>query len=296
MRESLALLIPVFNNLSYTKSCINGLKKIINPEKVKIIVADDNSTDGTAQWIKENHPDVILLKGNGSLWWSGSVNLAMKYVMDNHLADYMLWWNNDIVPADGYFTQLGELLSTLDPNVVIGSKIYASEDLGTVWSMGGRFNPHTGKRFMHAYMQADNDGYSEPLEADWLPGMGSVFHRSVVEKIGYVDEKDFPQYHGDSDYTLRAKKAGFKIIIYPQLKIWNDISNSGQLHGETFKGLINSFTLVKSKYNIIKDLKFFKRHAKSPVAYFFLLKEYFKYVGGFFKWQFIGLFKKSHVK
>ena len=76
-------------------------------------------------------------------------------------------------------------------------------------------------------MGNDSELLNEKIECDWLPGMGTVTHKSVYEKIGMLDEIRFPQYHGDSDFTLRAKKRGYKIIVYPDLKIYNDNRNTG---------------------------------------------------------------------
>ena len=156
--------------------------------------------------------------------------------------------------------------------------------------MGGLFDAFTGKKSMVGTGLQDNECFQKAIEVDWLPGMGTVTHYSVYKKIGMLDEKIFPQYHGDSDFTLRAKQNGYKIVVYPSLKIYNDNSHSGLRHQESLRGLVKSLFSIKSNYNIKKDIKFYNRYSRSYRAYFFLFRRYFKYIVGFFKWKFLGTF------
>lgn len=294
----IAIVIPVFNGLEFTKAC---LKNFYNPDnsiennelEYSVVIVDDGSTDGSGDWIKSNFPQVKILNGDGELWWSGGINLAVRYALDELQSDYILWWNNDIIADDNYFTKLSELLKNNDSNVILGSKIYLAQDGKTVWSVGGEYNPKNGFKDMIGRGQSDSGELSQIKECQWLPGMGTVTHKSVYEKIGYLDDDNFPQYHGDSDFTYRAFKAGFKILAYPELKIFNNTENSGLKHGESFKRLRQSLFSIRSNFNIKKDLLFNKKHAESIFAYKVMFAKYFKYIGGFFKWKLLGLFGRS---
>jgi GT2 family glycosyltransferase len=125
--------------------------------------------------------------------------------------------------------------------------------------------------------------------------MGTLVPVAVIHRIGYWDDKHFPQYHGDSDFTYRARRAGFKIIVHPDLKIWNDKSSSGLTHGDSLKGLFRFFTSIRSNLNIRKNIQFYHRHAVSWRAYGFLIGYYMKIMGGFVKWKVLALFGKSRV-
>jgi GT2 family glycosyltransferase len=268
----------------------------LDSPKISIIVIDDGSTDGTYDWISNNYPDIHILKGDGNLWWSGSINMGCKYAIDNLNADFVLWWNNDILCSDDYFSQLCHILSSHEENYIIGSKILRLHDK-LIWGMGGKFDPNTGKKFMYGERQPDSEYFAKPFNVDWFPGMGTCIHRCVFESIGYLDAESFPQYHGDSDFTFRACKFGFNLMAFPQLIIYNDVSNTGIHHGSSFKYLWASLTNIKSNYNIKKNLVFLKKHATSTRAYLPLLRKYFKYVGGFFKWKLLELIgvKKQYL-
>lgn len=300
IKLKISVLIPVHNGLDFTMKCLRNFDTALAgfPDaqtEYHLVVIDDGSNDGTQEWIRANYPSVTILEGDGNLWWSGGINTGTRYALEILKSDYILWWNNDITAAQDYFTVLSELLQNERPEIA-GSKIYYAHDPQRVWSMGGIFNTRTGTKYMTGMGKTDCPGLSRVHDADWLPGMGTIIHRSVFDKIGMLDEKNFPQYHGDSDFTFRARLAGYHIRVYPRLKIWNDKSNSGLLHRDSWALLFRSLNDIKSGYHFGKDLLFYRKYATSILAYQTIAIKYCLYVGGFVKWRILSLFgirKKS---
>jgi GT2 family glycosyltransferase len=301
-KYKIALVFPIFNGLEFTKACLNQLAdsfRIIDPKKeiFEIVVADDGSTDKSKEWINQQYPYIHVLQGDGNLWWSGGINLAVNYAIDKLNVDYLLWWNNDILPADDYFKNLLNIIESSNEKTIIGSKIYYADKKDIIWSMGGLFDQKTGEKSMIGNDICDSEEFNVPKEADWLAGMGSLFHSSVYKEIGMLDSDNFPQYHGDADFTLKAKRNGYMIIVYPELKIYNDKRQSGLQHGESLKLLMESLYSIRSNYNIKKDFKFYRVHGTSLKAYLPVTKKYVHYIGGFFKWKFfkmLGIKRKAH--
>jgi len=292
-KVKLGILIPVFNGLEFTKKCLVDLDTLkkhasLNDEQAPVVVIDDGSTDGTHEYIKSNHPNIHVLKGDGGLWWTGGINKGLDFALNELQCNYILWWNNDIEPKDDYLTKILEKIQETDTNTILGSKIF-DKNKNRIWGMGGYFNPRTGAKAMYRDGNPEDALYQSPLEVDWLPGMGSVFHKSVFEKVGMLDYERFPQYHGDSDFTYRAKLNGFKIIAYPDLLLWNDTTNTGLKHGEKLSNLIKSMKTIKSNYNFKKDMIFFKLYAQSPLAYRWIFSKYFRYIAGFLKWRMLSV-------
>lgn len=291
---NITIIVPVFNGLEHTKKSMHSLFHLCRIEdlnsRFNVVVVDDGSQDNSYEWIRENYPQVLLLQGTGDLWWSGSINAGVEYALGDLNSDYIVWWNNDILPDEQYFRKLESILNNIPDKTIVGSKIFMDEKRSIIWSMGGIFNPRTGRKYMTASGFADNGKYSEPVQADWLPGMGTITPRSVYDKIGLLDQGRFPQYHGDSDFTLRAGSAGYSIKVFPELVIYNDTSHSGIRHNESFNRLILSMTSIKSNYNIKKDLLFYRKHVTSAYAYTTLIEKYFRYIGGFIKWKVLRVF------
>lgn len=290
----ISIVFPIFNGLAYTKACLASLFNDNEIDKKKaeinIVIIDDGSKDGSSEWIAQNYPNVLLLEGDGDLWWGGGINKGIDYALDVLHSDYILWWNNDIIAENDYFNNLIDIINSMDQNTIVGSKIFVSQQRDIVWALGGFFDPYSGKKGMVHAGQPDADNMQDPIEVDWLPGMGTLIHKSVFKNIGLVDNATFPQYHGDSDFVFRAKENGYKIMAYPALRLYNDTTNSGLRHHESLKLLFRSLGSIRSNYNIKKELKFYRRYAKSNRAYYTLFKRYFKYIGGFFKWKFLNAF------
>ena len=110
----ISIIIPVYNRLEVT---IDGLQKLTASLKehnlsikshfnYEIIVVDDGSTDGTSKWIIENYPSINILKGDGNLWWSGAINLGVKYSIETLDSEHVILWNNDIFPQNNFFKQV----------------------------------------------------------------------------------------------------------------------------------------------------------------------------------------------
>jgi GT2 family glycosyltransferase len=295
--EKIAILIPVFNRLEYTKECLDILKQqestsFFKNNEIRIIVSDDASTDGTAEFIRTRYPEIIVLQGNGNLWWSGCMNLGINYALQNLGSDFVLFWENDITPDNQYFENLQSIITHWQKGTLVCSKIKIKSQPDKIFAMGGIFNFHTGFKKLVGTGDFDGPEYNKIFEADWFCGQGILIHKSIFEKVGLLDEKIFPQYHGDSDFALRAKKAGFRNLIFPDLVVWNDTDTTGigHIENKTLRQFGQSLVSIRSNYGLSKDIKFYNRHVTNLLAYRYLILKYVTYIGGYFKWKFLGLF------
>jgi len=293
----IAFIIPVFNRLEHNKECLRILDQQKDTRFFKeneniIIFVDDGSTDGTEEWIHDNYPDVSVLRGDGNLWYSGSLNYGIKYALEELQCDFIQIWENDIVPGEGYFDHMQEILEQWDGKSLIASKLYYQNTPDVIFSMGGIFNPRTGYKTLIGRNQKDSPEYEVDREVDWFSGQQGLIHREIVEKVGYLDNKNFPQYHADVDYSLRVKKAGYKNMIYPRLKLYNDSEATGinQLKNKTLKQFIETLYSIRSNNNIRKDIIFYRKHTTNILAYRGLIKKYYIYTGSFVKWKVLGWF------
>jgi GT2 family glycosyltransferase len=218
------------------------------------------------------------------------MNMGAEYAVNQLNADYILLWNNDIFAMKNYFQSLLQIIKESNQDVIYGSKIYSNIEKSIIWSMGGVFQPKRGNFYMIGYNEVNSQLFEKEQLANWLPGMGTLIPRKVILHTGYWDPINFPQYHGDVDYTYRAGMNGFTILVSPQLCLFNDTSHSGNKEINTLKDLILSFSDRKSLYNIPVNLIFFRKYSTSIFAYNYLIKMYFRYIGGFFKWKLLHLF------
>ncbi len=290
-----AILIPVFNNINYTQKCLESLDTLIKSQNLEkyftIVLIDDGSKDQTSEFVRSAYPFVHVLNGDGNLWWSGAINAGAIYAKDQLHSDYLLLWNNDILCEDNYFRKLIDLQERLNGNQIIGSKIYMDNTWKRTWSLGGKLNNRTGVIYMIGYDKPDESGCSTSEEIEWIPGMGTLIPISVIDKIGLWDQVNFPQYHGDLEFTYRAYINGYKLAIDPELKIANDTRNSNMKHEGSFKNLLNLFVDKRSLYNFKVNTTFINKYGVGPFKYSYLFKFYTILLLSFVKHFVIRFFK-----
>jgi len=295
--KKIAFIIPVHNRLVYTRECLALLQQhkdstFYRNNRIYTIVIDDGSTDGTSQMIRDEFPEVIVLQGDGNLWYSGCLNLGIRHALRELDCDFINIWENDIVPAEHYFDNLQSIMERWDGKSLICSKLVYKNHPEIVFSMGGVFNSRTGHKSLIGRNKPDGPEYQKTIEADWFSGQQLLLHKDIISAVGYFDDKNFPQYHADIDYSLRAKKAGFKNVIYPELILLNDSETTGINHArnKSFRQFFDSLTSIRSNTNIYKDFLFYKKHSSSILAYAALVNRYTIYTLSFIKGKVYALF------
>jgi hypothetical protein len=270
MKTKISLIIPVFNGRVHLQKSLPSLLRQIqqsNTLDCRIIVVDDKSSDGTALWLNDTFPEIIVLHGDGNLWWSGGVNRGIEWVQSHADSRFVLLWNHDTECADDYFEQLGTLIQTIPPRQIVTSKVYFLDRPDVIFNFGCYYYPVTGVNVQHGYGMQDGPSFHQPTEVDWTGGMGTLIPMEVFLLTGLFDAKHFPQYYGDCDFFLRARKKGYSIFAYPQLRIWNDKSHSGLEHKGKWSLYWDTLFSLRSNHNLKVQWAFVTRHATSPLAY-----------------------------
>jgi len=268
-----SIIVPVHNGIEFTKRMIKSLKNIFY-HNYKIIIVDDGSTDKTYEKVKDYNKDIIIIKGNGNLFWSGGVNKGIKHALNKLNTDYILLLNNDNLVEKNF---LNELVKTAQKNEadVVSSKVFYENKKGMFYGGGiitwsGLLKLIRDKRF------------KKTTPVQWFTGMGVLIKKDLFEEVGFFDEKEFPQYYGDSDFALKVYKNGYKILYEPESIIYNDKRQSFDSHKKNIKLLLKNLTEFKSPHNFKIVKKFYKKHMpiwKLPVIIF---HKYFKYFASFF--------------
>jgi GT2 family glycosyltransferase len=215
-QNSLSIIIPVYNRKALTLACLQNLRSHGDLFKYQVIVVDDNSSDGTSTAIQETYPEVIVLHGDGNLWWTGAIALGMKYAYDLG-AEHLIWLNNDCEFSCNTISDLVGFVSEHEM-AIAGCQGIERENPNKI-VFGGKSKTWKGYRFMCPPSNT-------VTRCDLLSGNIVCLPRSVVNLIGYPDSKSTPHYGGDSLYLILATKAGFSIYIDSRNQVFS-------LHGES---------------------------------------------------------------
>jgi len=212
--ESIYIIIPVHNRKALTLACLENLKTNGDLQKYQVIVVDDGSSDRTTEEVKANYPEVIVLQGDGNLWWTGAIALGMEFA-DQKGATHFIWLNDDSLTKPNTLNLLVDFLQD-HPNSIVGASCYISESEILV---------ETGFK-VHLRVKALED---EVVEVDGLSGYCVGISASIFKQIGAPDANKFRQYTGDGMYTLKATRAGFKAYILGKAKV-NLVAEQDPIH------------------------------------------------------------------
>lgn len=225
------VLMPVFNRLKFTQLMINFLRAQNLEEPISIVVIDDGSTDGTAEYLRIQG-DIIVLQGNGSLWWGGAIDLGLKYLFTQaHDADWVMMVNND-TSIDKNFIQKLLTLAKRHAPAAVGSAITLQESPYQCLSLGAKID---------AWRCRVEDLLDTPLgihmasldffQADALSGRGVIYPLQALKQVQGMRIFWLPHYMADLELSLRVKAAGWQLLVSPSITV-----QSANEFGNSYKG------------------------------------------------------------
>lgn len=276
----IGIVIPVFNRLTCTIACLESLKKVKYPN-VEIIIIDDGSTDGTYEVISKAHPYVVLLKGDGNLWWSEATNMGVRRAMVDN-CEYVLFLNNDDEVEDSILYHLA-LCAKDNPKSIIGCKVRNYDRPNMLVFAGGDCDWERKGLFTYGYGEKDEGQHDTRRDIKWIPGAGTFVKVDVFLDIGLIDDRAFPHYAADIDFTLRAYESGYRIIFEPNAVLYKKMGVnrlSSNRNYSILQTLIMPLFIRRSSINLCLQAKFLWRHCpKKYVLKIFILKYYNYYKG-----------------
>ncbi len=211
-RKLLFVVIPVHNRCDETRRCLDCLQKQTLDE-FEVVVVDDGSTDGTQEMLMRDFPEVVRVEGDGSLFWTGATNAGIRYALGKG-AELIVTLNNDVLVKDDY---LARMLSAhqREPNSLICSLNLSQEEPSRLLFAGvesySSWSAKTLKR--GCVFQVYDDSCQGLLSSYCLPGRGLLIPRVAFGSVGLFDEKRFLHYAADNDFSMRAKKDGYKLLV-----------------------------------------------------------------------------------
>lgn len=219
----IAIIILNWNGRSDTLECLESLSHL-SYSNYEVCVVDNASTDGSEAAIQKLFPNVNVILNEQNLGFAGGNNVGIKLALEEG-AEYILLLNNDTFVDPDVVSALMKIAKSDVCIGIVGPKIYYNDKPQTIWFAGGTFSCRQPSSFHIGKDELDVGQYDAPIECDYVTGCAMFIKAAVFKRIGIFDERYF-LYYEETDFCLRAKDEGFKIMTAPAAKVWHKISSS----------------------------------------------------------------------
>ncbi|NRY63610.1 glycosyltransferase [Clostridium beijerinckii] len=199
-----SIIILTYNNIDYNRICIESIRKYTATGTYEIIIVDNNSTDGTREWLKEQN-DIKLILNDENVGFPRGCNLGIDAAeKDNDI----LLLNNDTKVSPRWLDNLKICL-------------YSDESIGAVGPITNNCSNYQGinvpySTIDHMIEFASNNNISAPEKWEQKPRLIAfcmLIKRTVIDKIGNLDERFTPGNFEDDDLCMRIIEAGYKLMV-----------------------------------------------------------------------------------
>src|SRR5829696_6088329 len=209
----LEIVTPVHNRRSETLRCLKSLSRSrLNGIEAHVIIVDDGSTDGTAEAVRSEYPEVEIVEGDGNLWYTAGTNRGLAAAL-KHDPDYILAINNDSIFDENCVRRLVECAEKHKRSVV-GSLLVNWDEPPKIFQVAPKWNMWGGG-YRHWQNQTVFTVPEKPWEVELIVGNCVLYPADAVREVGFMDEKKLVQY-GDAEYTPRMRRRGWRLLIEPK--------------------------------------------------------------------------------
>jgi GT2 family glycosyltransferase len=215
-----SVVIPSWNGAHLLPTCLDSLRAQ-RYARLEVVVADGNSTDGTAELLDRRYPEVRLLRLPANFGFSGNVNAGLRAARGELFA----LLNNDAAAEPDWVAALVAALEAAPRAGSLASKLLHFDARQTIASAGDLLR-RSGLAAQRGNGQPD-DGRFERLESVFsASGGAALYRRALLADVGLLDE-GYGSYLEDLDLGLRARLRGWDCLFVPGARVYHRVSATG---------------------------------------------------------------------
>lgn len=199
-----SIVILTYNQLEYTKVCIDSIRKYNSADNCEIIIVDNHSTDGTVEWLKDQ-VDIKYILNNENRGFPTGCNQGIELSQKDN--DIFLLNNDTVIMPNSIFNLRMGLYS--DEN--IGATGAISNNVSYYQQISQQYEDFNGyMNFAISNNITNNNSYDQRVK---LVGFAMLIKRHVLDKVGLLDERFTPGNYEDDDLSLRIIVEGYKLLL-----------------------------------------------------------------------------------
>jgi len=253
----LSISIVNWNNKDFLKRCLDSIYSETEGIKYEVIVADNNSSDGSVEMLRCDFPDVRVISNLENKGYAKANNEIIKVSKGR----YILILNPDTLILDNALKKMVDFMDGRMDVGLLGCKIYTSESRNSIQPSAFRRFPTSANDLLYRIIALRLKGafpgsrlvsrlvdfYSPFLrdssttqEVAHIVGAAMLVRRQVTER-GILLDDSFFSFFEETDWCRRIRRDGWKIYYFPEAEIvhfynqaWEKRADRDKIHYESF--------------------------------------------------------------
>lgn len=221
---SVTAIVLSWNGRERTLACLRTLEQVTY-RPFSVLVVDNGSVDGSAHAVAAEHPDAKLVRLPENLGFAGGMNAGARVAFADGAGAVVLL-NNDMEVDPGFIEPLVAALRRDAAAAAACAQILFTGEPARVWYAGASF---AGRRGHHGrnvrYGKPPLPATAPPYATDRACGGAMLLTAARYQELGLFDEALFA-YAEDTDWSLRARKAGLRPLVVPASVVHHAVSAS----------------------------------------------------------------------
>jgi GT2 family glycosyltransferase len=245
-----AILVLNWNAWEITCDCLRSLAHL-DYDNYEVAVIDNGSTDGSVQKLRHQFANLTMLENGANLGFAAGNNVGVRYALERG-AQYIFLLNNDTVVSPSCVSAMVRIAQSDSKIGILNPKIYYSDPPDRIWYAGGSFSPWFGFARHNGMKKRSCDVRGSTREVTFITGCAFLIKAEVIRRIGLLDESFFMVCE-DTDWSIRARRAGFKAVYVAEAEI---------RHRESYTITNKKGKAFRDYYNFRNTLLLARKHAR----------------------------------
>lgn len=229
--RSAVVIVLAWNGERWLRPCLAALRAQQYAGRHAVLVVDNGSTDGSAELVAREFPEMALIRSERNLGFSGGNNLALRALRAgaapapaDFRPDMAVLLNQDTEVQPGWLAALADALERHPDAGAAGCKILGPD--GLLQHAGGRLEWPLAEGGHHGAGAADAGQHDAEGEAEWVTGAALALRLDLPAKLTLLDEGYSPAYYEDVDLCYRLRAAGHRVIYAPAARLTHHENSS----------------------------------------------------------------------
>ena len=218
-----AVVILNWNTEGFLREFLPGLiRSAQKVEGAEVVVADNASTDGSMDVMKNEFPQVKTLQFEKNFGFTGGYNKAFSQID----SDYFVLINSDIEVTEDWLQPLVDWMESHPECGACAPKLHSwqERDMFEYAGAAGGYLDRFGYPFCRGRvlkrLEKDNGQYDSPADVLWATGACLMVRSSVYRKLGGLDERFFAHME-EIDLCWRMQLEGYKVTVVPDSVVYH---------------------------------------------------------------------------